>query len=556
MNKKKHALIALFLLLLAVTASAGQITIGDGNHNALMPIHPFYDWSYSQTIYTPGEVNLEGCVIDRLSFYWSGDAAAPNSRDWTVYLGNTSQSVFYEPYLSWIPVSAMTQVFSGSLQIPAQEGWVEFLLDTPFLYTQGSHLVVAIDENSPGNEYHGGHFHGHEGGSHRAKYFHSNMENPDPAAPPTGLTNSKIPNIRLGYSSVADVPNPSQFNASAEDSNSIRLEWVLNPEMDHILIAYNSENIFGNPSGSFNPGDTIEGGGTVLLADSDATSYIHPGLEPNQFLYYRIWSYDGSGYSNGMGSKAATSASPITAFPWEETFEYDSVTQRLWTASEGDLHWQYAGDAGSGGSGISQVANFFSFAENSETTFHLYSPDFVTPQNTDAQLSFDYAYAGRSGKIDKMEIWYSTDRGVSWHLLADLEGGPNGVLNTAGIWNYRFVPTADHWENMSIGLPTGTNKLRFTAISAKGNNLYLDNIRITHSEPEFLEAPQLNITRSTAGFMLSWEEISGADEYHIYRALLPAGEYEYLDSTTSLSYEDTQVQDRAFYKVKAGNNGQ
>ncbi len=530
-------------------ATTGTKIIGDGSYNAMLPVHPLYDWNYSQSIFNPQEVKLSDCVIERLSFYWSGSHAAPNSRTWTVYLGNTSQSVFYDPYYSWIPVSAMTQVFSGDLDISAQPGWVEIVLDTPFFYTQGSHLVVAVDENSPGNDYSNGYFYGHEGGSHRSKHTYSSTENPDPAAPPTGLTNSKIPNIKLGFSSLADVDEPVQFSATTDGLESIQLQWQRNAALDNILLACNSENKFGKPCGIYNPGDAIEGGGTVLLANSGATFFNHNALEPNQFLYYRIWSYDGSGYSSGLGSKAATSVSPIRVFPWEESFEYDSATERLWSASESAVHWQFAGDAGSGGSGMSQVANFYSLGDD-PTPFHLFSPDFEFGQSSSAQLSFDYAHAGRSGRIDRMEIWYSTDFGGSWELLADLEGGPNGVLNTAGTWNYRFVPTAADWANMSLDLPAGTNKLRFTAISANGNNLYLDNTRISSLEPD-LFAPQLVIHKSGDGVLLTWNEVSGATGYRIYRALLPEGDYEFLTFTTSLTYEDLHMHGKAFYQVKA-----
>jgi hypothetical protein len=56
-------------------------------------------------------------------------------------------------------------------------------------------------------------------------------------------------------------------------------------------------------------------------------------------------------------------------------------------------------------------------------------------------------------------------------------------LNTGGYTTSDFVPTAAQWATKMYTLPTGTNKIKFTAKSAAGNNLYLDNIKISSPSP-------------------------------------------------------------------------
>lgn len=108
--------------------------------------------------------------------------------------------------------------------------------------------------------------------------------------------------------------------------------------------------------------------------------------------------------------------------------------------------------------------------------------DIITPQFTDAvsgdSLVFDHAYATWGSANDQLKIWYSTDGGSAWTQLVLLNGGTSGELTTAPATGQAFVPTTSQWATKRYLLPAGTNKLKFSAISAYGNNLYLDNIKI------------------------------------------------------------------------------
>ncbi|MDD5362839.1 MAG: Omp28-related outer membrane protein [Ignavibacteria bacterium] len=114
---------------------------------------------------------------------------------------------------------------------------------------------------------------------------------------------------------------------------------------------------------------------------------------------------------------------------------------------------------------------------NTGLTFDMITPQFTAAVSGDS-LIFDHAYATYGGSNDQLKIWYSTDNGVTWTQLVLLNGGASGELVTAPATGLAFVPTPTQWATKSYSLPTGTNKIKFTAISAYGNNLYLDNIKI------------------------------------------------------------------------------
>ncbi len=98
---------------------------------------------------------------------------------------------------------------------------------------------------------------------------------------------------------------PGNFVATAINSSQIDLEWQLNPQSNDVLLAWSENDVFGNPSGNYNPGDDIAGGGTVLHAGS-ATSFIHNDLTPDTQYFYKIWSYHDNNYSAGITAEAIT----------------------------------------------------------------------------------------------------------------------------------------------------------------------------------------------------------------------------------------------------------
>lgn len=107
------------------------------------------------------------------------------------------------------------------------------------------------------------------------------------------------------------------------------------------------------------------------------------------------------------------------------------------------------------------------------------SPEFELSSIPNPELSFDYAYATYQTAVDSLKIYYSSDNGLSWVSLLNMAGGVSGPLNTGGVLNTPFVPNASQWATRKISLPNDANKLRFSAVSAYGNNLYLDNISVS-----------------------------------------------------------------------------
>lgn len=323
------------------------------------------------------------------------------------------------------------------------------------------------------------------------------------------------------YELVATGPaNPTAFTATATSATQINLGWTRNATPDNVLLAWNTSNTFGTPTGSYSAGGSISGGGTVLLANSNATSYNHTGRDPNTTYYYKIWSQNGAGptYSTGVTANATTQMAPITTFPWTETVETNSTSLAGWTQAAGSGSWDVFSGASAYGIGTQSFrAPFYSISGT--TPFHLYSPSIDISALASPQLTFDYAYATYSGEIDQMDVYYSTDGGGSYSLLLSMPGGTAGILNTGGTVTSVFVPTSTQWATQILALPSGTNKLRFTATSAYGNQLYLDNVTVETGSTD----PEMTISETSYDFGLAYNVSSNCTPHYFIAQNTGAG---------------------------------
>lgn len=120
--------------------------------------------------------------------------------------------------------------------------------------------------------------------------------------------------------------------------------------------------------------------------------------------------------------------------------------------------------------------NFYSAAAG--TVQSLTSNNF-TNAVSNTYLTFDQAYAPfTSFGPDTLLVEVSSNFGLTYTTLALLTGRSDGTgeLNTAPATIFTYTPVASHWRPKIYLLPVGTNKIRLTAKSGFGNNLYLDNI--------------------------------------------------------------------------------
>ncbi|MGB3525773.1 MAG: GEVED domain-containing protein, partial [Flavobacteriales bacterium] len=161
----------------------GTVQIGSGGTtNTNFPIYSCTAYNYTQQIYPAASVTGSSYITKIRFKYVSSGTTIANWNNWTVYMGNTSQTNFATT-TSWIPLSGMTQVFSGTVNPVAGE-WMEITLDIGFQWDGVSNIVVAVDENSAGTSCTAA-WASFTSGTNTGIYYRNATTNPDPASPPT-----------------------------------------------------------------------------------------------------------------------------------------------------------------------------------------------------------------------------------------------------------------------------------------------------------------------------------------------------------------------------------
>lgn len=238
--------------------------------------------------------------------------------------------------------------------------------------------------------------------------------------------------------------------------------------------------------------------------------------------------------SNWVGPINFRTLCNVFTMPFFESFETAQGTASCWSgnlAVGSTPGWQWirisTGSAPSNQTPAlpDTLAYRIPFYSITSGSFSLNTPVFVASAGL-STVSFNYAYAAYSAvEIDQLEIMGSTDGGTTYTTLELMNGGPSGPLNTAGTTTASFVPTVSQWGTKTILLPAGTNRISFKGISAYGNNLYIDNVRLAEVPP--CVAPT-NIAVASSGISarvasIAWDAPSSA----------PANGYGLFVSTTN-----------------------
>ncbi len=232
-----------------------------------------------------------------------------------------------------------------------------------------------------------------------------------------------------------------------------------------------------------NPGNYLSTRTITNLAPSSAANV---NFDPWTFIAGNTYTVKDSVYINGDTNPANdVLTGTITPYVGQQVLRVGEGFTGTFPPSgwsfqfAGTNYWQYS-TASSYGIGVGSAKYDFWNAPNTTGSQSLLSPTFIQSVSGDS-LEYDYAYAPYSGSVDSLIIETSSNGGTSYQTLVRLYGTPGATgiyaLNTVTSGG-NFTPTAGQWLKRKWGIPSGTNKLKFRAVSGFGDNLYLDSIKI------------------------------------------------------------------------------
>lgn len=102
-------------------------------------------------------------------------------------------------------------------------------------------------------------------------------------------------------------------------------------------------------------------------------------------------------------------------------------------------------------------------------------------------LTFDRAYALRPVAVNEyLSVQYSTDCGLTWLNQRNFFPAALNTRDTLRVYGYTPTAAAD-WQPLTLDIPAsyiGSHfQVRFQMLSAGGNNIYIDNVRVGAATP-------------------------------------------------------------------------
>ena len=192
-----------------------------------VPIGNFYNYSYTQQIYTADEVSPTHTpvTITGIALNYGYSSSNTDKTNVRIYLAHRNSSSFSSTS-DWTPIANATLVYEGSLV--CTNGWNTFNFQNYFTYNGTDNLVVIVDDNSGGYDGSSYVFNTHTTSSYRAMYTQSDSDNPDPTNPPSGTRVYTLPDIKI-FKCLQTVPMtcvPPTLVVTDVTPQDITVEWA------------------------------------------------------------------------------------------------------------------------------------------------------------------------------------------------------------------------------------------------------------------------------------------------------------------------------------------
>lgn len=275
----------------------------------------------------------------------------------------------------------------------------------------------------------------------------------------------------LSWNGPITLPNPSSFTAVAQNTHTVNLNWTPNQNNNEVLLVWSDTYLIGSPAEgeTYNPGDVLPGGGTVLYRGNDV-SFVHEGLTPATQYYYKIWSYSPAyEYSIGKVASAITGCILFT-LPFTETFEDNSGSRNCWTQIQevGTKWWTFTTGAGGGSittarSGVRNAR--FTSSSGGPWITKLVSPVINMNNWEEVTLSFWYGQQVWSGDQNHLRLYYRTSPQSPWIQIG------NTYTDNISVWT--------QVQNIILPDPSPTYQIAFEGIDRWGYANVIDDVEIT-----------------------------------------------------------------------------
>ncbi len=474
--------------------AGGEVTIGNGtNTNSYIPANSFYNYSFSQQLYTATEIGSSN-IIRGLKFHI--ETATSQNRNWDIYLGNETATSL----TGYTSVASHTKVFSGNVSL-ANEGWLEITFDSTFIYTGGS-IVVSVDDNT-GSYSSSTYFSGHSGTSYS---IYNDGTNYNPNSPGT-LT---LRTFRNNIIFVGDCDTPTScvvpnLVINTITPNTAELLWAPGYQETEWELEYklSADSIWISEGTQNQNTYTLSN----LLAGSEYDVRLRSVCNPGEYSSYNTRSF-------------ATPCEPLATLPLVENFDSTDVNTipNCWNKLSTYPDENYP---------------------KTSTTYSTTSGGKSLQMNNGGSSFYSIATTPRLAdeiEMDSLIIsFYTYGTSTSYTLEVGIMNDPSDALSFTTIGTIQPI-VADTWERQEFYTRSyngNGHHIAFRAPFGSINNIYLDEINI-NAIPMCPHVENLAVTNiDDSNVTLTWSPGSSESVWEV--VILPAGPVDW-DTVTNINY--------------------
>ncbi len=486
-----------------VTQAQQEIVIGSGSStSSYVPGFNYYNYSLSQQIYTADEIGIPGSITS-VAFKNTGET---KTRNYNVYMVLTSKATFTSAS-DWVPMSAVDQVFSGSLTFTSGQ-WTTIQLATPFIYDGVSNLLITV-----------------------ADVTGSYSSSPHMTCLVFNASNQALYKYR--DDGIFDVANPNVTGTLLASKNQITLGiipgqlscWpVRNLAIVDSLTTTTSLTInwedTNNTSATYNIYAVTATDTTPIATGITGNSYTIDNLDPMTPYTFGVESDCGSGdlanISFITGRTACATFVVDEDTPFTESFDGTEFPPSCWSVehTEGTSTYTWIRNTSSSyihsGTASAQLQD-----QNAGNKNNLVTPPISIDADNNYRVSF-WMYRGSNYptyELEGVKVWVNT--------TPDTIGGTPLIYIRRTITQGEITETEAGWYNYSAVIPQSMAVsdfyVVFEGISQYGNATYIDDVTIDRA-PDCLPVTNLAIindstTAHTATFVWSSDGSSFRVEY-------------------------------------------
>lgn len=300
-----------------------------------------------------------------------------------------------------------------------------------------------------------------------------------------------------------------------------------------------------NGAEKYNVYRKVYGGSWVYLATVDAhkeLSYTDTGAPNGKKLYYTVRAYD----SYGKGAFVSKGVTYIKA----PVLSYSNSASGIY------LKWDKNSSA--------TTYNLYRKAGNAKTWTRIavVTTNTYTDKNVKSGTDYTYTIRAVNGSIMSgcnSDGWKT--RFLSVPSISSVKNGYSGVLvswqKVSGAAKYNVYRKADNEKTwVCIGNTTSNS---YSDKNVKNKSVYTYTVRAVHNKSissynangksvKCVAAPKMTVANRIDGVQLSWNYVSGAGSYYVYRKAANDKNWTKIATVTKNSYLDKNVKNRTTYK--------